>query len=96
MASAAAAKKMRPVYEGVATSTDGLEWQRTKDTPVLSVHDPDCAEWEKDCIYQPWLVEHKGCSLQTRRPAHAAPGTRPANVSNRPKLFACRATVETA
>lgn len=49
-----------PGYEGVATSDDGLAWQRAKDTPILSVYDTDCANWEKDCIYQPWLVEHEG------------------------------------
>jgi predicted GH43/DUF377 family glycosyl hydrolase len=26
---------------------------------ILSVHDDDCGPWEKDCIYQPWLVEHE-------------------------------------
>ncbi len=30
------------------------------DKPILSVHDADCGDWEKDCIYQPWLVEHDG------------------------------------
>ncbi|MFM7182452.1 MAG: hypothetical protein ACKO2G_13435 [Verrucomicrobiales bacterium] len=49
-----------PGYEGVASSQNGLTWQRAKDTPILSIHDPDCADWEKDCIYQPWLVEHEG------------------------------------
>jgi len=49
-----------PGYEGVATSEDGLTWQRAKDTPILSIHDKDCADWEKDCIYMPWLVEHEG------------------------------------
>ncbi|HTL52409.1 MAG TPA: hypothetical protein VL860_07545 [Planctomycetota bacterium] len=49
-----------PGYEGVATSTDGLTWQRAQATPILSIHDSDCAAWEKDCIYQPWLVEHDG------------------------------------
>lgn len=52
--------ELRPGYEGVATSEDGRTWQRAKDTPILSVHDPDCAAWEQDCIYQPWLVEHRG------------------------------------
>jgi len=50
----------RPGYEGVACSDDGLIWRRASDAPILSVHDPDCSEWEKDCIYQPWLVEHGG------------------------------------
>jgi predicted GH43/DUF377 family glycosyl hydrolase len=52
--------ELRPGYEGVAVSDDGLTWRRAKDQPILSVHDPDCGEWEKDCIYQPWLVEHQG------------------------------------
>ncbi len=49
-----------PGYEGVAASKDGFSWQRVKDQPILSVHDSDVGEWEKDCIYQPWLVEYKG------------------------------------
>lgn len=52
--------EMEPGYEGVASSTDGLSWTRAKDQPILSVFDSDCAEWEKKCIYQPWLVEHDG------------------------------------
>jgi predicted GH43/DUF377 family glycosyl hydrolase len=52
--------ELRPGYEGVAVSEDGFTWRRAKDTYILSVHDPDCAAWEKDCIYQPWLVEHNG------------------------------------
>ncbi|HOM18460.1 MAG TPA: hypothetical protein PLQ00_14110 [Thermoguttaceae bacterium] len=52
--------ELRPGYEGVACSEDGLRWQRAKDSPILSVYDPDCQAWEKDCIYQPWLVEHEG------------------------------------
>ncbi len=52
--------ELRPGYEGVACSEDGLTWQRAKDQPILSVHDVDCGTWEKDCIYQPWLVEHEG------------------------------------
>ena len=52
--------ELRPGYEGVACSEDGLTWQRAKDSPILSIYDPDCAQWEKDCIYQPWLVEHNG------------------------------------
>ena len=52
--------ELRPGYEGVAVSDDGLTWRRGKDTYILSVHDPDCGDWEKSCIYQPWLVEHEG------------------------------------
>jgi len=52
--------ELRPGYEGVACSEDGRTWRRAKPSPILSVHDPDCGPWEKDCIYQPWLVEHDG------------------------------------
>ncbi|GMW03497.1 MAG: hypothetical protein AMXMBFR84_46310 [Candidatus Hydrogenedentota bacterium] len=52
--------ELRPGYEGVAVSDDGIVWQRGHASPILAVHDPGCAEWEKDCIYQPWLVEHEG------------------------------------
>jgi predicted GH43/DUF377 family glycosyl hydrolase len=52
--------ELRPGYEGVAVSDDGLSWRRAKDEPILSIHQHDCGEWEKDCIYQPWLVEHGG------------------------------------
>lgn len=52
--------ELRPGYEGVAASDDGLAWQRAKDAPILSVHDADCGPWESDCIYQPWLVAHQG------------------------------------
>jgi Glycosyl hydrolases family 32 N-terminal domain len=52
--------ELRPGYEGVAASDDGLTWQRAKDHPILAVHDSDCGTWEKDCIYQPWLVEQGG------------------------------------
>lgn len=52
--------ELRPGYEGVASSVDGITWQRAKEEPVLSVHQADCGAWEKSCIYQPWLVEHEG------------------------------------
>jgi predicted GH43/DUF377 family glycosyl hydrolase len=52
--------EMRPGYEGVAASNDGLTWSRAKNDPILSIHQKDCGAWEKDCIYQPWLVEHEG------------------------------------
>ncbi len=52
--------ELRPGYEGVAQSDDGLTWRRAKDRPILAVSDPDCGDWEKSCIYQPWLVEHGG------------------------------------
>ena len=49
-----------PGYEGVASSEDGITWKRAKDQYILSVHESDVGSWEKDCIYQPWLVEYKG------------------------------------
>ena len=52
--------ELRPGYEDVATSDDGLAWRRAKDQPTLSVFDTDCGRWERSCIYQPWLVEHEG------------------------------------
>ncbi len=52
--------ELRPGYEGVAWSEDGLSWQRAKTEYILSVYDRSCRQWEKDCIYQPWLVEHNG------------------------------------
>lgn len=52
--------ELRPGYEGVAISDDGLAWRRAKDQPVLAVSDADCGAWESSCIYQPWLVAHKG------------------------------------
>ncbi len=52
--------ELRPGYEGVACSSDGLTWRRARHTPILAVQDSDCGQWEKDCIYQPWLVEHEG------------------------------------
>ena len=51
--------ELRPGYEGVALSEDGFTWRRAKEEPILSIYQEDCAEWEKDCIYQPWLIEHK-------------------------------------
>jgi beta-xylosidase len=51
--------ELRPGYEGVASSGDGLHWRRAKQQYILSVHDPDCGTWENNCIYQPWLVEHE-------------------------------------
>ena len=49
-----------PGYEGVAASEDGMTWKRAKEKYILSVHETDVGAWEKQCIYQPWLVEYKG------------------------------------
>jgi len=52
--------ELRPGFEGIALSEDGVSWKRAKNEPILSVHQDDCGEWEKDCIYQPWLIEYEG------------------------------------
>jgi len=52
--------ELRPGYEGVAASADGLKWKRASNDPILSVYQSDVREWEHDCIYQPWVVEHEG------------------------------------
>jgi beta-xylosidase len=52
--------ELRPGYEGVASSEDGIVWNRAQDKYILSVHDEDRGQWEQSCIYQPWLVEHDG------------------------------------
>jgi predicted GH43/DUF377 family glycosyl hydrolase len=62
--------ELRPGYEGVAVSDDGLSWRRAKDSWILSVHEPDCGAWEKDCIYQPWLVEQEGRYYNFYNAAH--------------------------
>jgi len=62
--------ELRPGAEGLAVSDDGVRWLRTGDEPVLSVFQDDCAEWEKDCIYQPFLVEHDGTYYNLYNAAH--------------------------
>ena len=42
--------ELRPGYEGVACSEDGVTWRRAKNAPILAVQDADCGAWEKDCI----------------------------------------------
>jgi predicted GH43/DUF377 family glycosyl hydrolase len=62
--------ELRPGYEGVAVSDNGLTWQRAKNAPILSVHDAGCAAWEQSCIYQPWLLEHDGRFYDFYNAAH--------------------------
>jgi autotransporter-associated beta strand protein len=45
---------------GLASSTDGVNWTRFRNEPVLSIYDADRGAWENNVIYQPWLVEHQG------------------------------------
>jgi hypothetical protein len=62
--------ELRPGYEGVACSDRGLTWRRAKDSPILAIQDPDCGDWEKDCIYQPWLLEYRGRFFDFYNAAH--------------------------
>jgi len=52
--------ELRPGYEGVASSNDGLIWQAAKKEPILSIYQEDVGIWENACIYQPFVVEHEG------------------------------------
>jgi len=62
--------ELRPGSEGVAWSEDGITWRRARQAPILATEDPDCGAWEKDCIYQPWLVEHLGRFFNFYNAAH--------------------------
>ena len=51
--------ELRPGAQGAVWSDDGITWHRaSEETPTLSI--VGAADWEKDCIYAPWLVEHGG------------------------------------
>ena len=45
---------------GLASSSDGVNWTRFQNQPVLSIYDADRGAWENNVIYMPWLVEHQG------------------------------------
>ena len=48
-----------PGFQGLASSKDGLVWVREKKESILSIYGPGVVkDWEKDSIYQPWLVFH--------------------------------------
>jgi len=50
-----------PGFQGLASSVDGLVWEREKSESILSIYGPGMVkDWEKDSIYQPWLVYHNG------------------------------------
>ncbi|KAL7547710.1 hypothetical protein ACHAWF_010986 [Thalassiosira exigua] len=50
-----------PGSQGLASSEDGLVWKREYEECMLSIHGPGIVkEWEKDSIYQPWVVENGG------------------------------------
>ena len=48
--------ELRPGYEGIARSADGISWERAMDEPILSVHQEDCGT--------------KGIGLVTSNPIH--------------------------
>eukprot|EP00823_Brevimastigomonas_motovehiculus_P002692 TRINITY_DN1620_c0_g1_i1.p1 TRINITY_DN1620_c0_g1~~TRINITY_DN1620_c0_g1_i1.p1 ORF type:complete len:372 (-),score=41.30 TRINITY_DN1620_c0_g1_i1:142-1257(-) len=54
--------ELRPGAEGVAFSdvlTGSGIWQRySKTVPILSVYQQGVKSWEKDCIYQPFLIKN--------------------------------------
>jgi sucrose-6-phosphate hydrolase SacC (GH32 family) len=51
--------EIRPGAQGAAYSEDGETWHRASETvPILSIE--GAADWEKDCIYAPWLLEYGG------------------------------------
>lgn len=52
--------ELEPGYEGIAKSKDGIVWKTAKESPILSVYDKNAGQWEKQCIYQPWLLRYKG------------------------------------
>ena len=48
-----------PGSQGLASSIDGLVWVRDKSESILSIYGPGIVkDWEKNSIYQPWLVYH--------------------------------------
>jgi predicted GH43/DUF377 family glycosyl hydrolase len=64
--------EMRPGQEGLASSKDGLVWERAWPEQTLSVYQKDVKEWEKDCIYQPWLIDVDGKYYCFYNAAHGA------------------------
>lgn len=40
---------------GLARSTDGVEWKRCMDSPVLE-HSPDTDAWDGAAVARPWVV----------------------------------------
>jgi len=62
--------ELHPDGQGLAVSDDGLTWRRAQDGPVLSIHDPDCGDWESNRIYMPWLVEYRGRFFDFYNAAH--------------------------
>jgi len=55
--------ELRPGNHGIAVSEDGLSWERNHPEPILSVLDSGCEEWERSCLYLPWLLERNDVFL---------------------------------
>ena len=79
--------ELDPGYEGVAGSEDGLTWKRAQEKYILSVHEADVGHWEKNCIYQPWLVEHEGRFYNFYNAKHAPPWVEQIGLATSPDLF---------
>jgi len=62
--------EVHPDGQGLAVSDNGLTWRPAQDEPVLSIHDPDCGDWESDRIYMPWLLEYRGRFFDFYNAAH--------------------------
>ncbi len=64
--------ELRPGCEGIACSDDGLVWRRAANEPILSIYQSDCGQWERACIYQPWLMEFQGKFYNFYNAAHGS------------------------
>ncbi len=62
--------ELHPDGQGLAMSDDGLNWRRAAGNLVLSIHDPDCGDWESNRIYMPWLLEYRGRFFDFYNAAH--------------------------
>ena len=48
-----------PGYQGLASSEDGLHWQREHDESILSIYGPGIVkDWEHSSIYQVSAIVH--------------------------------------
>ena len=64
--------ELRPGYEGVACSDDGLTWRRAKNTPILAVQDSDCAPGKRTAFTNlGWWSIVAGSSTSITRPMAA-------------------------
>ncbi|MCF7674792.1 MAG: hypothetical protein K9N23_07290 [Akkermansiaceae bacterium] len=67
--------ELRPGYEGVASSEDGLSWRRAQDEPILSVHQEDCGHGKRAASTNPgWWSTKTGTTCSTTPWATRAAG----------------------